>query len=72
MGLTAVRSILQAHHADISFDECAEGAVIRLDFRMGLGRHRLGRGRPLCSQPGKPQTKHFANWLKEATLGFLD
>lgn len=42
MGLTVVRSILQAHHADIALVESAEGAMFRLVFASGRGRHKWG------------------------------
>ncbi|MFN5995780.1 MAG: sensor histidine kinase [Paracoccaceae bacterium] len=37
MGLTVVRGILQAHHADIAVEDCAAGTVFRLTFASGRG-----------------------------------
>ncbi|MFC3058513.1 sensor histidine kinase [Paenirhodobacter populi] len=42
MGLTVVRGILKAHHADVALVESAEGAMFRLAFASGRGRHKWG------------------------------
>lgn len=42
MGLTVVRGILQAHHADVALVESAEGTMFRLAFASGRARHKRG------------------------------
>lgn len=40
IGLTVVRSILQAHHTDIALAKSAEGALFRLTFPLGRNGRR--------------------------------
>lgn len=34
MGLTVVRAIMLAHHADVSLEESGSGTVFRMDFQL--------------------------------------